>query len=301
MRYGAGEWAGYVAYLAFSTALYFLPRRATLALGRGLGRFYFRLSTRHRRIALDNLAIAFGAEKTTAEREAIARASFAHFGQVTLETVKLAHYSRARVLGLIDIEGREHLEKALAAGKGVLAFSAHYGNWETIVPALSSIGPFHVLARRLDNRLVDRHLTAGRTRLGGVIIDKMGAARPILRVLREGGILAIVIDQNVLRIQAVFVDFFGRTAATTPGLASFHLLTGAPLLPVFCEPRDGRHRWTIGPPVEVPLSGRRDEDVLKITAVCTKIIERQIRRAPEWWLWMHKRWNTRPAGETNPR
>jgi KDO2-lipid IV(A) lauroyltransferase len=137
--------------------------------------------------------------------------------------------------------------------------------------------------------------------MGSGVIDKMGAARPILRVLRGGGILALLIDQNVLRSQAVFVDFFGRPAATTPGLASFHILTGAPLLPVFYRPRGLRHVWTILPPLDIPLSGRREEDVLKITAICTKMIEDQIRRAPESWLWLHKRWNTRPAGEKNPQ
>ena len=301
MKYRPGEWAGYAVYGAVSTGLFFLPRPVVLALGRGLGRLAYRISPRHRRIALGNLETAFGREKTARERAAIARASFAHFGQVTLETIKFAHFSRARVLELIDIEGREHLERALAGGKGVLAFSAHYGNWETMIPALSPMGPFHVIARQLDNRLVDRRLAAVRTRMGGVIIDKMGAARPITRVLKRGGIIAILIDQNVLRSQAVFVDFFGRPAATTPGPASFHILTGAPLLPVFCRPQGRRHVWTILPPPEISLSGRREEDVLKITRICTKMIEDQIRRAPEWWLWMHKRWNTRPAGEKNPR
>jgi KDO2-lipid IV(A) lauroyltransferase len=300
MKFRFGEWAGYAGYQAISAALFFLPRPAVLALGRGLGLLFYRLSPRHRRIALSNLETAFGNKKSPREREAIARASFAHFGRVTLETVKFAHYSRDRVLGLIEIEGREHLERALARGKGVLIVSAHYGNWETMIPALSPIKPLHVIARLLDNRLVDRRLTAARTRMGGIVIDKMGAARPILRVLKSGGIMAILIDQNVLRSQAVFVDFFGRSAATTPGLASFHVLTGAPLVPVFCLPRDRRFLWKILPPPEIILTGRREEDVLKITQFCTKMVEDQIRRAPEWWLWIHRRWNTRPTGETNP-
>jgi KDO2-lipid IV(A) lauroyltransferase len=300
MKFQPGEWAGYAGYQATSAALFFLPRPAVLALGRGLGLLFYRLSPRHRRIALSNLETAFGKEKSAREREAIARASFAHFGRLTLETIKFAHYSRDRILGLIEIEGREHLERALARGKGVLIFSAHYGNWEAIIPVLSQIGPLYIIARLLDNRLVDHRLTAVRTRMGGVIIDKMGAARPITRVLKSGGIMAILIDQNVLRSQAVFVDFFGRSAATTPGLASFHILTGAPLVPVFCLPRDRRFLVKILPPPEIILTGRREEDVLKITQFCTKMIEDQIRRAPEWWLWIHKRWNTRPAGETNP-
>jgi len=300
VRYRPGEWAGYAVYQAVSAALFFIPRPAVLAMGRGLGRFFYRLSPLHRGIALKNLGTAFGQEKTAREREAIARASFGHFGQVTLETIKFTRYTRDRVLDLIEIEGREHLERALAQGKGVLVFSAHYGNWETLIPLLSPMGTLHVIARHLDNRLVDRRLTAVRTRMGGIVIDKMGAARPITRALKSGGIMAILIDQNVLRQEAVFVDFFGRQAATTPGLASFHILTGAPLVPVFCLPRGRRFRFRILPPLEIPLTGRREEDVLKITGICTKMIEDQIRQAPEWWLWLHKRWNTRPAGETNP-
>ena len=300
MRARPGEWAGYAIYQAVSAVLYLMPRPAVLVLGRGLGRLFYRLSGRHRRIALNNLDTAFGEEKAARERAIIARDSFGHFGQVTLETIKFSHYSRGRVQNLIEIEGLRHLEEALAGGKGVLIFSAHFGDWETMIPALSPMGPFHVIARHLDNRFVDRRLTAVRTRMGGIVIDKIGAARPILRVLRSGGILAILIDQNVLRSEAVFVDFFGRQAATTPGLASFHLMTGAPLVPVFCLPRGRRFLWKILPPPEIPLSGRREEDVLKITQFCTKMIEDQIRRAPGWWLWMHKRWNTRPAGETNP-
>ncbi len=300
MKRRRGDWPGYLAYLAVSSILFFLPRRAVLALGRGLGLLLFRLSARHRRIALDNLEIAFGREKTAGERLAIARAAFGHFGRVTLETIKFAHYSRTHVLDLIEIEGREHLERALARGKGVLAFTAHYGNWETLVAALSPMGTLHVIARHLDNRLIDRRLTAVRTRMGGGVIDKIGASRPILRALKSGGIMGILIDQNVLRSEAVFVDFFGRQAATTPGPAFFHILTGAPLVPVFCRPRGSAFRCKILPPLDIPLSGRRADDVLKITQICTKIIEDEIRGEPEWWLWMHKRWNARPVGETNP-
>ncbi len=299
MKDRLGEWAGYAAYRTVSAALIVLPRPVVLASGRLLGRLFYRLSPRHRRIAGNNLEIAFGREKTADARRAIARASFAHFGRVILETIKFSHYSPARILRLIDIEGREHLERALAAGKGALVFTAHYGNWETITPTFLQFGPLYAIVRHLDNRLVDRRLTAMRTRMGGGAIDKIGAARPILRVLKSGGIMAILIDQNVLRSEAVFVDFFGRSAATTPGPAAFHILTGAPLVPIFCLPRGRRLLWKILPPPEIPLTGRREEDVLKITQFCTKMIEDQIRRAPEWWFWVHKRWNTRPAGETN--
>jgi KDO2-lipid IV(A) lauroyltransferase len=135
-------------------------------------------------------------------------------------------------------------------------------------------------------------------KLGAGIINKFGAARPILQALGRNEIVAVLIDQNVLRSQAVFVDFFGKAAATTPSLAAFHLKTGAPLVPIFVHPgRSGRYVVKIREPLSVPSSGSMEEDVLKITQLCTKIIEHEIRQNPELWFWVHKRWNTRPVDE----
>lgn len=294
----AGDAAGYVAYRVFALLIRLLPRPAVLALGRSLGRAAYRLDRKHRRIALDNLTVAFGDEKTPAERETIARASFANAGRTTLDVIKLSGWTADRIRSLVDVEGSELLKGALRAGRGVLAFTAHFGNWEVSPSRLSEYGAFSAVARRLDNRRIDRDLLRLRRRMGAEIIDKLGAGRPILQALARGGIVAIVVDQNVLRDQAVFVDFFGRPAATTPSLAAFHLKTGAPMVPFFCHPDGCRYRLRVLPPVEVPRSGRRDADVLKTTQIYTKMIEHEIRREPGLWLWIHKRWNTRPADET---
>jgi KDO2-lipid IV(A) lauroyltransferase len=294
----AGDAAGFAFYKAFALLIRLMPRPAVLALGRGLGRAAFRLDRKHRRIALDNLALAFGEEKTLAEREAIARASFANVGRTALDVIKLSGWTADRIRGLVDVEGGDLLAGALRAGRGVLAFTAHFGNWEVSPSRLSELGAFSAVARRLDNRGIDRDLLRLRRRMGAEIIDKFGAGRLILQALARGGIVAIVVDQNVLRDQAVFVDFFGRPAATTPSLAAFHLKTGAPMVPFFCRPSGRRYRLRILPPVEVPRSGRRDADVLKTTQIYTKMIEHEIRREPGLWLWIHKRWNTRPADET---
>jgi KDO2-lipid IV(A) lauroyltransferase len=295
---GRGERTGYGLYLALSALLSLLPRPAVLTLGYGLGILAFRLDRRHREIALGNLEIAFGPKKTAREKMAVARESFGQIGRVTLEVVKFTRYSRNRVLRLVRVEGGEHLAAARAGGRGVLAFTAHYGNWEASTAPISEFGPYRVVARVLDNRLIDRHLGRLRERLGARIIDKIGAGKPVLRALAAGETVGIVIDQNVLRSQAVFVDFFGKPAATTPSLAAFHLKTGAPLVPFFCVPRGRALHLKILPPVEIPALGRGREEVLKITGICTKIIEDEIRRAPEPWLWVHKRWNTRPADES---
>jgi Kdo2-lipid IVA lauroyltransferase/acyltransferase len=292
-----GETAGFAAYKIFSGFIRILPRPLVLALGRGLGRLMYGVDTKHRRIALDNLAIAFGREKSPAERKAIARASFGHFVRTALDSIKFTGYSVERICSLADVEGRENLVQALAMGKGVLIFSAHYGNWEVAPSVLSAYGPVSAVARALDNRLIERDLLRLRRRQGASIIYKSGAGRHVIQALAQGGMVGIVVDQNVLRGQAVFVDFFGRAAATTPGLAGLHFKSGAPLLPMFCHPRGPRYLLRILPPVMIEPAGCREEDVLKATGIYTKMIEEQIRREPEPWLWIHKRWNTRPADE----
>jgi KDO2-lipid IV(A) lauroyltransferase len=297
MAKGSGT-LGFAAYKTVSATFAVLPRRLCRAAGGGLGRLAFRLDWKHRGIALANLAIAFGRERTAEELTAVARESFVRFGRVLADILKIARYSRARVLSLVAAEGRENLEAALAKGKGALIFTGHFGNWEVANAVVSGIGPFRVIARALDNPHLEKDLLRFRTRLGSEVINKFGASRPILQALGRNEIVAILIDQNVLRSQAVFVDFFGKPAATTPGLAAFHLKTGAPLVPLFVDSLPGgRYRVRILPPLEFQPAGRRDEDVLKITGICTKMIEHEIRRSPEQWLWVHKRWNTRPAEE----
>jgi KDO2-lipid IV(A) lauroyltransferase len=158
------------------------------------------------------------------------------------------------------------------------------------------------IARRLDNPYLERILYRTRTSTGNLVIEKREGVRPILKALRDGQVLAILIDQNVAGEERVFVDFFGQPAATTPALGVFHLRTGAPLVPVFALPLPGgRYRLRYGPRVEVPLSGDRDDDVRRITQACTRVLEAQIREHPEYWLWMHRRWKTRPeASEAVP-
>lgn len=292
-----GRLLGYTGFLGLSALIYFIPRPLCLALGGGFGRLAYRLDRSHRRIALANLDIAFGRTKSPAEKDRIARASLASFGRVVFDVVKLSHYSRKAVFRLVDIEGRENLLQALAGGRGVLMFSAHFGNWEVLPTVAGAKVPFHAIVRALDNPYIDRHLSRLRTRLGALIINKFGASRPILQALRRGEIVCILIDQNVLRSQALFVDFFGRPAGTTPGLAAFQAKTGAALLPVFCRPRGRRYVLRVLPTPHIEASERRADDVLKITGFCTKIVEQEIRRYPEAWLWIHKRWNARPPDE----
>jgi KDO2-lipid IV(A) lauroyltransferase len=275
-----------------------LPRPFCLAIGGVLGSLIFRLDRKHRQIALSNLKTAFGTRLTEAELREIAKVSFRHFGKVFADIIKIRKMKQDKILPLLSVEGTEHLEKAKLGGKGVLIVSAHLGNWEMATAPISQIGKVNVIARPLDNRLLEKEILQTRKKLGAHVIYKQQAARPILRALAANEMVAILIDQNTVRNLAVFVDFFGKPAATTPSLAAFFIKTGAPIVPVFCYPiRGGKYHVKIHKPLEISTTGEEEQDMLKITQLCTKIIQIQIQENPKVWLWFHDRWKTRPEGE----
>jgi len=277
-----------------------LPRRACLWTGQALGSLAFRVDQKHRRLALANLEKALGRETGADELLRIARDSFRQFGRVTADILKWTHLKAARREALLNVEGEEHIRRALRVGRGVLVFSAHFGNWEIAAQAIAKLGPLNVVARPLENPLIEARLAQFRSRLGARVISKFQAAKPILQALRRNEIVAILIDQNVQRREAVFVNFFGLAAATTPGLASFSLRTRSPLIPVFCHPAPhASYLVRIGAPLHLEPGGESLQDVLKITQASTKIIEAEIRRKPGLWFWFHNRWKTRPETETN--
>ena len=291
-------WAEYLAFLALKPLFFLCPRSWCLALGRFLGTLDFHLDSRRRGIALRNLKTAFGEEKRPEELRTIAKTSFGNFGQIMADIFKLLHFDRAKIEDLVIVEGWENLTNAIGLGKGVLIFSAHIGNWELGSLMISRAVKLNVVARALDNNLMEEELVRFRRRLGARVIYKQQAARKILQALRRGEAVAILIDQNVLRVQAVFVDFFGRPAGTTPALGAFALRTGAPLVPVYCLPiGSGRYRLKILPPPAIVLDGDVETNVLKITRICTKIIENEIRESPGNWFWFHDRWRSRPKEE----
>lgn len=294
----AKESMEYLAFLLLKIPLFILPRSFCLILGEALGSMVYYLDRKHRKVALSNLAIALGPQLSITEQKKTAKASFKHFGRAFIDILKTRHRSLDKTRKLLSVEGREYLDKALRKGRGALLFSAHYGNWELAPACITQLGKLHVVARSLDNRFLEKELIRIRKHLGAEIIYKQLAVKPILRQLKSKAMVAILIDQNVLRHQAVFVDFFSQPAATTPSLATFFLKTKAPLIPVFCYPiSKGKYHLKIGPPLKIDLSGDDKEDVLKITQLCTKIIQDQIEENPNFWFWFHNRWKTRPEGE----
>ena len=278
-----------------------LPRRVALALGRSLGRVLADLDRRHVAIAVDNLRRAFP-EWDEARARRTAHGVYAHFGQTLLDILWLSERPREDWLALIVEEGREHADAARAKGRGIVFATAHLGNWELYGVVYGwLVQKLGVIARPLDNPELDRRLCAFRTRSGNTVIYKQRALVQVLRILKDQGAVAILVDQNVQEQDGIFVDFFGRKAATTTVAAALAVKTGAALVAAHCEATpDGRYRLVYGPLLEWTSSGNRQQDVADLTQRLTTTIEGWIRRVPEQWLWMHRRWKTQPSLGTGP-
>ncbi len=267
-----------------------LPMSAVRVIGRGIGRLAYAVDGQHRRIALENLENAFPARPENERRE-LARSMFAHFGALLFELLKFSTWSREQMLASFETEGEDRVRQVLQQGRGVLFFTGHFGYWEihALAHALR-FDPNSVLARPLDNPILDAMLEAIRTRTGNTVIQRRGAVRRILRTLASGRGVAILIDQHLHEADAVYVGFFQRPAATTSALAALALRTGAPVVPVFALPLPhGRYRLIYEHPVEPPL-GDTPDAIREYTQRCTDVLEMYVRRHPELWLWMHRRW-----------
>jgi len=275
-----------------------LPRKICLLSGSILGLSFFLVDNKHRSLALSNLKRALGNELPLSSLRRISRNSFTHFVRAIFDSLKFSYLKEDMKTRLLKVKGDENLDEALQKGKGVLIFSAHYGSWEIAPFFLSKKSKISVIVRALDNSLLEEEVLELRRSLGTNVIYKNKASRGILKSLKAKEMVCILIDQNVLRSHAVFVDFFGKKAASSPGLATFHMRTGAPIVPAFCYPTASQtYILEILPPVEIQPDKDFTLNVLKITQKCNKIIENQIRKKPDYWLWFHDRWKTRPEGE----
>nr|WP_199243245.1 lysophospholipid acyltransferase family protein [Vitiosangium sp. GDMCC 1.1324] len=273
-----------------------LPLGLARWLGAGFGRFAFAVAGGERRKALKSLARAFP-EKSDAQRHDLARASFRHLGMAAFEVGATASMDRQleRLVRWSD-EDRGVLEEALARGKGVVFVSGHVGNWELLARRVARAGyPSQSIAKETTDprltALVERFRALGGVR--SIWRGQEGAARAMLRALKAGEILGLLIDQDT-KVQSVFVPFFGELAATPRAAADLALRTGAAVVVGFCQREgDGYRLWM----EEVPwqASEDRESDAVALTAALSQRIEAAIRRAPEQWVWMHQRWKTRPA------
>ena len=276
-----------------------LPVQVSMNTGAAFGRFAQRFGGKLNRIAAKNLEIALP-ELPETEKQKIIQGCFESLGRQLGLVAHFKNFKHEDVLNLLEVEGKENFDSAFARGKGVLFFTGHFGSWEifNLVPPAFGYG-MSILVRRIDNPLVENYVENLRTRFGCKTLDKKTSAREMFRVLQAGEILGIVSDLNAQEREGVFVDFFGRPASTTSGLAKLALRTETAVVPAFViwQPEKRKYLLKLEPAIEFEKTGDNEQDVRELTQAVTKTIEKYVRAHPEQWMWIHKRWNTRPPGE----
>ena len=272
-----------------------LGERPSAAFGEAIGTVgYFPLRFR-RKLVEKNLRIAFP-DRDDEWIERTMRGAYAHLGREALETIRLARVTPREVRDRTDVVGLAEFEAALAEGKGVVVASGHIGNHEIGAASLAVRGfKGAVVVQQQENPLFNAALNRARERLGIGIIDRFQAHRLAIKVLRSGQTVAFAADQNAGKA-GVFVPFFGKLASTHRGPALFAVKTGAPFFVGACLRRGDRYEMTLER-VDVDRSGRLDDVVYHLTAEFTRRLEEVVRKAPDQYLWLHRRWKTRPPGE----
>ena len=289
-------WLEYVLLRSVGGAIRLLPVRPALALGRAMGSVFY-ISSKRREIALDNLRLAYGDELEPREVERIARGMFRHFGQSIIESI----WMRGRVTPewlaqMVSFENAEALHEALAKGRGAILVTAHFGNWELVGHAISKeFGSAWSIASPLRNPYIDRYLNGFREETGQRIIKREGALKAMLRVLRDGELMLMLVDQHA-HSGGIEVKFFGRNAWTLTAPAAIAVRTGCPVVIAYCcsDKLALHHRVVVQEVVEFESTGDRKGDVRRATEYITQGIETFIRKHPEQWLWLHRRWKPGP-------
>ncbi len=271
------------------------PLAIARAFGRTLGGCAYRCLGLQRRLTQEHLRIAFGEGVSASERSRIARRVFTNLGQTFMEWLHLSAMSTASLQALITCEGLEQLREALTQGHGVILVTAHFGNWELIPLYLRSLGfEGGVLARRLRYPEYESFLIDLRGKRGIPTLAR-GSLKDVTRLLRANQIVGMLPDQDMDSLEGMFVDFFGHPAHTPVGPAALSLMSGAPVLPCFLIRDGARFRLVIEPPVATPATHDRIEAIAVLTQGWSRVVESYVRRYPDHWMWMHRRWKTRPG------
>jgi len=293
------EFLEYALVLAVARCLGLMPRGLARLFGRAIARSAFFCLGRLRRVGERNLEMALP-ELDCVTRTGIIRGVYIHLGRQLVEFCRMTRYTRENTRDGMRTEGLEHYLAARARGKGVLVITGHLGAWELSSFYHSLMGyPMGMVIRRLDNRRLDEFVNRIRCLHGNFVLSKDDFGRGLVTAMRSGGTVGILMDTNMTPPQGEFVEFFGIEACTGTGLAHIARKTGAAVLPGFMlwEPEEGKYVLRFGPEVTMPETEDAAADILEGTQRATAVVEAWIRRYPDQWLWIHRRWKTRPAGE----
>ncbi len=296
-------WAEYSVASLLLGFLGVLPRWAALFISIGVARLGYRLLGGLRRAGMRSLEIAYP-DMTADERRQLLRGTFESLGRVLGDVSQFPKYSKEKMASMVDFTFDEYTQRLYDQIKhekrGVLITTGHLGNWELLVQTFAVWHePMSYLARPIDNPLIEDLTVAMRTRFGNTPLNKTNSARTAIRLLREGAIVGVLADVNAHPKEGVFVPFFDISACTTAGPATLAIRTNSMLFPIFCvyDRKAGKYKIVHGQAVEPANTGDREADIAATTAAYTAEIEKIIRQHPDQWLWIHKRWKTRPKGE----
>jgi Kdo2-lipid IVA lauroyltransferase/acyltransferase len=276
-----------------------LPRRVARGLATALTRSIYLLLPRLRKTAQTNLRIAFP-DWSEVQRQTVIRGMLRNLGNMAAEFARFPKYNKHNIEQIVVLDGHENFLEGQRRGKGVLYLTGHIGAWELSSFAHALYGfPLHYMARPIENRRIDALVNAYRCLSGNQPIFKNESARVTLKVLKDAGTIGILADQNTMPQEGVFVDFFGKAASTTTGIARLALHTDAVVVPGYAiwDESLGKYRLRFEPAVELIRSGDPERDILQNTQKFTKVLEDIIRKYPDQWVWVHGRWNTRQSGE----
>jgi KDO2-lipid IV(A) lauroyltransferase len=293
------EWFEYAAVWAILKILGTLPRGGARRLAATVVRLLYATQPRLQRTAEFNLRVAFP-DWDEAQRQGVIRGMVRNLGWMAAEFARFPRYTRENIEEVVILDGHENFLNGQHRGKGVVYLTGHIGAWELSSFAHALYGfPLHYMARPLDNARVDGLVNRYRCLSGNRPIFKNESARVLLKTLKEAGTVGILADQNTMPEEGVFVDFFGKSACTTTGIARVALHTDAAVVPGYAYWDDaiGKYRLRFEPAVELIRTGDTERDVFVNTQKFAKVIEEIIRQHPEQWVWVHGRWKTRPKGE----
>lgn len=288
----------YLYYLARAAIFFFrlLPSSVgTYIFGKAGALAYLALA-KYRRITLENLRFALGSELPDARLKEIAPQVFENLGRNAFDFIKFPYLNKDNIDRVVTIKNKENLERGYAKGRGIIIITAHFSNWELMAAALRLKGyPGTVIVRRIYFYKYDEYLNRTRKAHDVNVIYRDESPRKALKALRDNNIVGIVADQDVDSVEGVFVNFFGHQAYTPAGPAALARVSGASLTPAFILRENGRYTLVIEKPIELADTGDKEKDLVENTQRWSSVVESYIRRYPEQWVWMHRRWKTKPG------
>lgn len=288
----------YYAMRGIVSAIGIFPLKISMSIGKNIGNAIGSLIPKLKKTGRRNLEIALP-DLSVDEKENILRGTFKSLGRHLGFVSHFRKFEREDIHKLVEVVGKEYFDKAHATGRGILFFTGHFGSWEVFNLLPPAFGyEMNILVRRIDNPLVENFVDKLRTRFGSVTLDKTKSARQMFRVLENGELLGILADLNAQEKEGVFVDFFGIPSSTTISIAKLALKTNAIVLPAFAVWNEEKKKYVVHlePPIDYERTENAEEDIKILTQKTTNLVEKYVRQFPEQWLWIHKRWNTRPKG-----